>query len=220
MGWAELVAAFAAFFVSHSVPLRPPVRARLVGVLGRRGFTLAYSALSLAALVWLIVAAGRAPFVQVWPRLGWQPWVPLLAMAGACALLALAIGRPNPFSFGGPSTGFDPARPGVVRVVRHPLLVAMALWAGAHLVPNGDLAHVLLFGSFAGFALLGIRIVDRRRRRIMGPEVWDGLAAEVRAHPPRPASWGGAAVRLGAAAALYLVLIALHPAVIGVSPLP
>ena len=36
------------------------------------------------------------------------------------------------------------------------------------LVPNGDLAHVILFGTFAGFALLGQRLIDRRKRREMG----------------------------------------------------
>ncbi len=88
------------------------------------------------------------------------------------------------------------------------------------MVPNGDLAHVLLFGTFAGFALLGMRLVGRRHRRATGEAAWEALDATVRAAPPRPASWHAAAIRLLAAAAPYAALIALHPIVIGVSPLP
>src|SRR3546814_17919639 len=92
-------------------------------------------------------------------------------MAVVCLILALAIGRPNPFSFGGTNNAaFDPARPGIVGWIRHPLLAALALWAGAHAFANGTLAHVLMFGIFAAFALVGGPLIDRRRQRDMGPE--------------------------------------------------
>jgi uncharacterized membrane protein len=102
------------------------------------------------------------------------------------------------------------------------LLLALALWALAHLLPNGDLAHVLLFGLFAGFALSGQWIVDRRRKRMMGAD-WALLNAARRAAPlwpPRPASSSGTAVRLGLGLAGFALLVAAHPVVIGVSPLP
>lgn len=67
MGWLEFGAAFAAFFLTHSAPLRPPLRPWLQARFGRHGFTFAYSALSLTALTWLIGAATRAPYVQLWP---------------------------------------------------------------------------------------------------------------------------------------------------------
>ncbi len=222
MGWAEFVAAFAVFFLSHAVPVRPPLRPRLEAVLGARGFTLVYSALSLAVLAWLIAAAGRAPYVQLW---GWAPWqvhVPLIAMLPACLIAALAIGRPNPFSFGGArARDFDPARPGIVRWMRHPLLVAMALWAFAHVVPNGNLAHVLLFALFGGFALLGGRLIDRRKRREMGAE-WARLDEARRAGPllPCPVHPPGAVLRIAAGVGLYWGLIKAHPYLFGVAPLP
>ncbi|PKQ11661.1 MAG: NnrU family protein [Alphaproteobacteria bacterium HGW-Alphaproteobacteria-1] len=223
VGWFEYILAFTVFFLSHSMPLRPAVKSALVARLGRRGFGLGYSALSLCVLYWLIVAAGRAPYVALWDRAGWQVHVTLAVMLGVCLLVALAVGRPNPFSFGGrEGAGFDPAHPGVIRYTRHPLLWALALWALAHLLPNGDLAHVLLFGLFAGFALLGQWIVDRRRKRLMGAE-WARLNAARRAAPlwpPRPASSSGTASRLALGLAGFALLIVVHPAVIGVSPLP
>jgi uncharacterized membrane protein len=222
MGWTEYALAFAAFFLTHSLPVRPPLRPWLVARLGRRGFGLAYSVLSLAVLVWLIGAAGRAPFVPLWSWAPWQLLVPLAAMLPVSLILALAIARPNPFSFGGArNDAFDAARPGIVRLTRHPLLLALAIWAFAHIVPNGDLAHVILFGTFAVFALLGRRLVDRRKRREMG-EDWARLDAARRAAPllPPPASWPGAVLRLGLGVALYLGLLGLHPWLFGVSPLP
>jgi uncharacterized membrane protein len=219
--WLEFTAAFAAFFLTHSVPLRPVLRPRLQQALGRRGFTLAYSALSLAVLGWLIAAAGRAPHVPLWDWAPWQRHVPVFAMLPVCLTLSLTIARPNPLSFGGARNDtFDPARPGIVRLHRHPLLLALALWATAHVVPNGDLAHVILFGTFAGFAILGQRLIDRRKQRELGAD-WHRLSARVgnAALLFVPISRDGLA-RVAAGLALYLLLIAAHPLLFGVSPLP
>jgi len=221
VGWLEFALAWAAFFATHSLPLRAPIRPWFQARLGPRGFTLAYSALSLAALVWLIDAAGRAPFVPMWNWASWQVHVTLTIMLPVCLIMALAVGRPNPFSFGGARyESFDPKRAGIVRVTRHPLLVALALWAAAHVVPNGDLAHVLLFGVFATFAALGGRLVDKRRQREMGPD-WQHLQDEVTASSGsiRPVSWTAASARLAAGVALYGGLIWAHPWLFGVSPL-
>jgi len=219
MGWGEYALAFAAFFVTHSVPIRPPVRPWLAARLGSTGFGIAYSALSLAVLAWLIGAAGRAPHVPLWPWASWQNHVVLTVMLPACLILALAVARPNPFSFGGARNDrFDPARPGIVGLTRHPLLLALALWAAAHLLANGDLAHAVLFGVFAAFAVAGTGLIDRRRRREMGPD-WDRLDGERRRAWARPASWTGAALRATAGAALYAALLWAHPWLFGVSPL-
>ncbi len=221
MDWIDFAAAFAAFFLTHSLPLRPAIRPRLQQALGPRGFTLTYSALSLAVLAWLVAAAGRAPFVPLWDWAPWQNLVPLAVMLPVCLILSLAVARPNPFSFGGARTAtFDPARPGIVRLARHPLLLALALWATAHVVPNGDLAHVVLFGTFAAFAVIGGRLVDRRKRRELGAD-WGRLRAEMaRSAPIRRLVGHADLLRLVAGLVLYLLLIGLHPWAIGVSPLP
>lgn len=221
MGWSEYALAFAAFFLTHSVPIRPPVRPWLVARLGAAGFGIAYSALSLGVLAWLVGAAGRAPYLPLWQWAPWQNHVVLAVMLPVCLILAFAIARPNPFSFGGArNESFDPARPGIVRLTRHPLLVALALWAGAHLLANGDPAHAILFGTLAAFALFGIRLVDRRRQREMG-ETWHRLDTARRQAPllPQPVSWPGATIRLALGVGLYAALLWLHPWLFGVSPL-
>jgi uncharacterized membrane protein len=122
------------------------MRPHLQRVLGRRGFTLAYLALLLAVRAWLIAAAGRAPFVRLWDWVPWQQPVPLVVMLPVCVNVSLAS-WPNQFSFDeNRNETFDAARPGVVCLHRHPLLLALALWAAAHVVLNGELAHAILFG--------------------------------------------------------------------------
>ena len=221
MGWTEFALAFAAFFASHALPVRPPLRPRLEARLGARGFTFVYSALSLLMLAWLIGAAGRAPFVPLWGPATWHVPVVLTVMLVVCLILGLSIARPNPFSFGGGRNDrFDPGRPGIVRLSRHPLLTALALWAGAHILPNGDLAHVILFGTFAAFALGGGHLIDRRKRQVMGATS-DLLRARTGATPlSRAFPVSQTLLRLGLGVAIYASLILLHPILFGVHPLP
>ncbi|TFL17258.1 NnrU family protein [Jannaschia formosa] len=220
MTWLGFAGVFAAFFATHSVPLRPAIRQGLVGAIGRPAFGMAYSALSLAMLGLLIHAAGEAPYVMLWPTQPWQYRAVQGGMLVVCLILALSVGRPNPFSFGGARNDrFDPVRPGIVRHLRHPALAALALWAGLHLLPNGDLSHLLLFGTLGAFAAMGRGVIDRRKRREMGADTWEALWRETRRAPrvQAPRTWTGLTVRLLAALAAYGALVALHPVVIGVS---
>jgi uncharacterized membrane protein len=226
VAWAEFAAAYALFLLAHAVPARPPVRRRLVGLMGERGYLAAYVIVSLALLAWLVMAAGRAPFLPLWDPAPWQRWVPNVAVPVAFALAALAVAAPNPFSFGGArDADFDPERPGVVALSRQPILLALALWAGAHVVPNGNLAHVLLFGGFAAMAVLGMAMLDRRRRRVMGEAAWRALARRT-ALLPTPAGFRAAASapaagsRALAGLLVYAGALLLHERLFGVSPLP
>ncbi len=228
-GWAEMLAAFAAFFASHIVPARPPTRGWLRGALGPAGYLALYSAVSLAALGWLVVAAGRAPYVELWAFAPWQLWAPNVVMPVVCVLAALGAGAVNPFSFAGRAPErFDPANPGIAGLTRYPVLWAVVLWALAHIVPNGNLAHVLLFGAFAAFGLMGMRMFDRRRKRLWGEKVW-AARAENTSLAPFAAIVAGRAplgpilrqpVRIAAGLAAWVALLAAHPVLFSVSPLP
>jgi len=176
-GWWQPALALAMFVLAHLWPTRPGVRAALVARLGERGFLATYSTLSLILLGWLIVATLAAPVLVVWYYTPWQGWVTLVAMLPACLLVATAVGAPNPLSFGGArNAGFDPAEPGVVGFCRHPLLLALALWAWAHVVPNGELATLLLFLPLGIFSMYGMLIIARRLKRALGEARWQQLA--------------------------------------------
>ncbi|WP_432447761.1 NnrU family protein [Aliiroseovarius marinus] len=215
--WLEFFAALVTFMASHVIPTRPKLRNSLRNLLGEKGFTVCYSLLSTLLLGWVIVAAGRAPLVNLWPWAPWQNTVTLLAMALACTLAALAIGRPNPLSFGGANNAsFDPRNAGIIGWVRHPLLVALLLWSLGHLLPNGNLAHLILFGIFASFSALGKRIIDKRNQRLLGIDTWQRLANTKREITVTKSGL----VRVFIGAAVYLLLIHYHSAIIGVTPLP
>lgn len=169
MEWAEFSAALAAFLGAHVVPMR--LRAPLVARFGTRAYMLGYSLLSLGLLYWLIVAAGHAPWVELWPQALWMRWAVNLAMPVAILLAAT-----------GGMAG---------------LMAAFALWAGTHLIANGDLAHVLLFGVLLVYALFGLAVGLRRGLR-------------------RVPSWR----RILLAILVWAALFHLHPLVIGLSPVP
>ena len=226
-GWTEFILAFVAFLAAHLIPMRPALKSPLIAVLGRAGYIAAFSLLSLGLLYWLLMAAGRAPFVEVWPQAGWQRWLVNLAMPLAIVLTVFAVGVANPFSFGGKTAGFDPDRPGIIGLTRHPLMWAFAIWAGAHLLANGDLAHVLVFAPFLALSLAGIAVVERRRAAAMGPALWARMTARTSAlpfaalilgrwRPTAPPPLGRTAAALGIWAALWH----LHAPVIGVWPAP
>lgn len=212
--WSELGLAFALFAAAHLIPGRAGLRPYLVGLAGQQAYLASYTLISTALLAWLIVAAGRAPYVGLWASAPWQAWTALVAMAPVCMLVALGLGVPNPFSFGGGDAArFDPDRPRIVGVTRHPLLWALAMWAAAHLLANGDLAHLLLFGVFLTMALAGIVQLDRRSMRRLGDARWRRLAGR------SFTGWRGVdALRLAGAVLLYAVLLLAHGLVIGVSP--
>lgn len=226
-GWAEFVLAYAAFMASHAIPSRPALKARFERALGRTGYLTAFALLSTALLIWLIVATERAPIVEIWGQEGWMRWLVNLAMPVSILFGTFAVGAINPFSFGGRAQGFDPAHPGIAGVTRHPLLISLLIWSGAHLIANGDLAHVILFGTFALISVLGMWAIDRRNRRVWGAEEWARLsaatanipfAALIRGawRPTRGPTW----LRVGIAVLVWAGLWYLHAPVIGLSPAP
>lgn len=225
--WVEFAVALALFYASHLIPARPAVRAALRQGLGPRGYGAVYGLLSLALLAWAISAAVRAPFVPLWDMQIWQRWLVNLVMPLAVLLASFGIAAPNPLSFEGRASGFDPDHPGIAGVTRHPLLLALMLWSLAHVIVNGDLAQVLLFAPFAAFALIGMRSIDRRNRRLWGMAEWSRMTAKTSLLPGSAwvaGRWRPRArvsmLRFAIAVLIWLGLLYLHPMVIGVSPLP
>ena len=168
----QFLLALLLFLAMHIIPAVPPIRAGLIAMVGRRAYLLVYSLVSLVLLGWVFHAAMRLDFIPLWDPAAWQAWVPMVLTPLAMALLVAGLLSPNPASITlrGPA-----AEPGAVTTItRHPVLWGFALWAGSHLVPNGDVRSLLLFGSFLAFALLGIWMTERRARRRRG-EQWNAI---------------------------------------------
>jgi uncharacterized membrane protein len=64
----------------------------------------------------------------------------------------------------------------MLRITRHPFLWGVALWAGGHLLVNGERFAVMLFGALGLMALLGTRSIDRKGAA-KGGEAWAKFAA-------------------------------------------
>jgi uncharacterized membrane protein len=228
-GWSELLLAFVLFVTSHMIPARPAARAWLLRRVGKTGYLVAYTGFSILVFGWLIVAAGRAPYFPLWEPAAWQTWITNVIMPFVCLLLVYGIAAANPLSIASRNdTTYDPDHPGIVGCTRHPVLWAAMLWASAHVPPNGDLAHVIVFCMFAALGIFGTLIIDVRKQQIFGTTEWLRLSAHTSFVPLvalftgrwLPSPYNPDLFRLLAATVLYFSFLMLHDIVIGVSPLP
>ena len=155
-----LIAASIAFLATHFVA-SSPVRPALVRALGEWPYRGLYSLVASATLAWMIWAYAHAPAAPLWPGLR---FLPPIVMPFAFVLLVCGY-RLNPTMVGAEKLlkNDDPAR-GMIRITRHPIMWAIMLWAGAHVLARGDLKSLVFFGSFFLLAALGTATMDRRKR--------------------------------------------------------
>ncbi|WP_421998147.1 NnrU family protein [Reyranella sp.] len=169
--------------------LRTP-RAAVIGRLGEgpyRGLYSVVAAVGLALIVWGFARYRTSGYIQVWD----PPFTllhPVALVLLWCAIVALTAAY---------------APPGRIKaLLRHPMLVAVKAWALAHLLVNGDVGSMLLFGTLLAWAVYD-RIAVKRRG--------DAGASPV-------ASFGRndvIVVLIGTVA--YVALLALHDVLIGVA---
>ena len=117
------------------------------GELPWKGVYSLLSLLGLALLVWGFGLARQQPV---------QLWNPPLALRHLASLLTL-------ISFVLLAAAYVPGN-GIKARLHHPMVLAVKVWALAHLLANGNLAHVLLFGSFLVWAILDYSAARRRDR--------------------------------------------------------
>jgi len=150
-----LIGGLALFFMVHLIPTLPKLRLRFVGSIGAGPYSGVFSLLSLLALVLMVWGYGTMQGLgrgnpELWMPASWAKPATMLLMVPAMILLVAA---------------YVPSR--VRRVVRHPMLISVTLWALAHLLANGDLASVLLFGSFLVYGIYDWISVNQRQA--LGP---------------------------------------------------
>jgi uncharacterized membrane protein len=115
---------------------------------------------------------------------------------------------------------------GILRITRHPFLWGLTLWALAHMIANGDLAALVLFGSLLVLCLIGTRSIDAKRQRAFGDR-WERFAALTSNIPFAAIKEGRNQLkiaeigwqRLAGAVFLYMAAMHFHAKIFGVSPL-
>jgi len=172
------------FIGIHLVPGVPIVRQRLVERLGEGAYKGVFSCVALAGLLLIIIGKARADVVPLWQPPDWGRTAALAITSVAFILLAAAYLPSN-----------------IKRFTAHPMLWGVSAWAAAHLLTNGDLASMLLFGSLGAFALVAMWSANRRGAAV----------ASVR----QPLLKDGVAVAAGLVA--YGIFLALHPYLFGVA---
>jgi uncharacterized membrane protein len=141
-----LVAGLVLFLGLHLVPALPQLRVALVARLGEGRYKAAFSLLSIIGLALIIGGyALAAPGARLF-----APSPVAIAIAPVAVPLALVlIAAANLPSH-------------IRRILKHPMLLGIVLWAAVHLLANGDTRGSVLFGSLLGYAVVDLVSVLRR----------------------------------------------------------
>jgi uncharacterized membrane protein len=189
VGLAVMILGLALFFAAHVFTTKRKARAQAIARLGDGTYKVLYALVSLAGLALIVWGFGQyraTGWIDVWypPKALKHITVALMLPAVILVVASYIRGR-------------------IYTTLKHPMLAGIKLWAFGHLLANGDLGSIILFGSFLAWA------------------VYDRISLKHRSDagaPPIPV--GGVtndliAVAVGIVAYLALAF-AFHPAVIGV----
>ncbi len=193
MGLVTLVLGLIIFIAPHVFVTRRQARADLIARIGEGPYKIGFSIVSAIGIVLIAYGFGwyrASEWINVWSPPVWTRHLAVLLVWPAIIMIVAAYIPGN-----------------IKRVLKHPMLAGVKLWALAHLIANGDLGSIILFGSILAWAVYDR--ISLKRRTDTG-----GLAIPVGGWPRDVA-----AVIVGTLVYLALAFW-FHPAVIGVPVLP
>jgi uncharacterized membrane protein len=190
VGLSVMILGLVLFLGIHALTTRRNLRAALIGRLGGEGtYKAVYGLVSLvgiALIVWGFATYRAAEFREIWHPPTFLRHLNIALMLPAVILVVAAYIRGR-----------------IYATLKHPMLAGVKLWAFGHLLANGDLGGIILFGSFLGWAVFD-RISLKRRKDAGGPPIpVGGMTNDL------------IAVVVGVVAYLALAFV-FHPAVIGI----
>ena len=193
---AVLILGLIVFLGTHAFTMARGPRARLIERIGEGPYKGVYSLVSLAGVVLIAVGYGQYrahDWINIWNPPVWTRHLSLVLVWVAFVMFVAA---------------YFPGR--IKSALKHPMLAGVKVWALAHLIANGDLGSILLFGSILAWAVAA-RINVKRRDVV---RVHAGPAAE-------PAGVRNDLLAVATGTAAYLAFaIWLHPWLIGVAVWP
>jgi uncharacterized membrane protein len=148
MGLAVLIVGLVVFIGSHVFVTQRTARAALIARIGELPYKALFALVALASLVlivWGFADYRTEGYIQVWVPPTWMRHI-TVALVWPAIIFATAAYIPGDLK----------------RTLKHPLLVGVKLWALAHLLSNGDLGGIILFGSILAWAVYD-RITLKRR---------------------------------------------------------
>ncbi len=188
-----LIAGLILFLIPHSTRIfASDWRSGMIGRLGEKPWKGAISLISLAGLVLIVLGYGQARLEPV------VLWIPPLWLRHLALLLNLV-------AFVSLVAAYVP-RNGIKAKFGHPMIAGVKAWATAHLLANGNLADVILFGAFLLWSIFDFRN-SRRRDRALGTRYLAGTLT------------GNLLTVVIGVAAWAVFLLYLHVRLIGVAPM-
>jgi uncharacterized membrane protein len=193
---ALMIAGLVLFIGLHSLPVARPAREGLVRTVGDVPYRIVFSILSLVGLIMIAEGYTAWKYEQGSPIL----YVPPVWLSHIALLL-------NLFAFVSIAATYGKSH--IKKAVKHPMILAVKIWAFAHLLANGDAASVVLFGGFLAWGVIDrISVKKRERAGIIAPTAFD----------PK---WRDDAIAVSVGVIVYVLFVwKLHLWLIGVSPVP
>ncbi len=146
IGFLLLVLGVGLWIAAHMFKrIAPAQRATLEKGLGE-GAKGIFAVLILAGLVLMVIGYPRATHMPLWFAPGWM---------GHLNNLLMLIGF---YVF-----GIGMAKGALSQKIRHPMLLGVTIWAVAHLMVNGTLAGVILFGGLGAWAVVSMLLINAQQ---------------------------------------------------------
>jgi uncharacterized membrane protein len=189
MGLLVMILGLALFIGVHVLTTQRDLRARVIALSGESAYKAAYALISLAGLaliIWGFAHYRATGWIDVWyPPKAFKHITEALMLPAVILVVASYI------------------RGRIYTTLKHPMLAGVKLWAAAHLLANGDLGSIILFGSLLAWA------------------VFDRISLKHRVDagaPPIPVGGpGNDAIAVAVGIVVYLALgFVFHPVAIGV----
>ena len=225
----NLITAAAFFVLLHLLVSGTRLRDALTARVGQNAYMGLFSVASVVGLVWvgLAYSAARGTSPVLWDLSTGTRHVQIALQLLAMLLIVPGLLTANPTSVRQEGALDRPdVVQGMLRITRHPFLWGVAIWAAGHLLANGDLASVVLFGAMLALALFGTASIDAKRRRALGP-TWETFAGQTSNIPFAAIIGGRQSVKLdeigwwrpAIAALVWATLAFAHPYLFGVAAL-
>ncbi|WP_424981730.1 NnrU family protein [Maritalea sp. S77] len=219
----EFLIALFVFLFAHILPQIGDLRGKIISLTNRKTYIIGYSILSTVLLVWLVSAALRAPKTVYYAADPFTVRIAMALMLVAIILFVMGAMRPNSLSVSfRRNLSREVEKPGILALARHPIIVAFGLWAFAHILVNGELANILLFGIMLAFSLLGMMRLNKTKRKKLDADTYQKAMQKESGGLVERAKRvidGQFWIELAIGIVVYFAILHAHGPVIGVDPL-